>query len=296
MTTPEATEENVAKVRENLRRMQSFNDYVYNNGGAYIGNCYLRMSVGDDSDPGLSVGMSLLEGAFGALTDYGSDLVAAACFMCSEIQSWSSETPPSLQEVFASMAIRYEKSSFQFDESCAAYITDTEANWTKTFSWNGQTLVLGDLANIVFPAEGEDAFYPPARAALKALDQTTWRNVLQAECWITLWTYQQGPKMVASDTDMTAWDEHFISNNPAWYNTWFWHEKKGMFDKDWWYVNEYNLNMGATRMHTNDIPKDACSYLFIDSADGVVINSEGLVPRRTVFETWGIRTSVIDDN
>lgn len=296
MPTPAITTENIAKVKENLRRMQAFNDYIYNNGGAYIGNCYLRMSMGDNSDPGLSVGMGLLQSAFGALTDYGSDLVAACCFMCSEIQSWSSETPPALQVVFASMDVRYQKSSFQFDESCATYITSTEVNWNKQFSWNGQTIVLGDLASITFPVEGEDAFYPPAKAALKALDKAIWKNVLQTECWITLWTYQQGPKMIHADTDMTAWDENFIGNNPAWYNTWYWHEKKGMFDKDWWYVNEYNLNNGATRMHTNDIPKEACAYLFIDSADGVVINADGVEARRTVFEGWGIRKTVIDDN
>jgi hypothetical protein len=34
--------------------------------------------------------------------------------------------------------------------------------------------------------------------------------------------------------------------------------------------------------------KDACGYLFIDSADGVTINSNGLFPRATVFNGLGI--------
>lgn len=296
MSTPSPTPDTIAKVKDNLRRMQAFNDYVYNNGGAYIGNCYLLMSSSDNSDPGLGIGVSLLSGAFGVVASFGAFGGFAGCFMCSEVLSWIGLPPPGLNATFASMAIRYQKSSMAFDDQCANYIADPEANWTKEFSWNGTSMVLGDLATIDFPVEGDPDFYPVAQAALKALDQTIWQTVLVALCWITLWTYQQGPKMIHADTDMLAWDENFIAKNPAWYNTWYWHADTGLFDKNWWYVNEYNLNFGATHMHTNDIPTAACAYLFIDSADGVVINANGLMPRRTVFEQWGIRTSVIDDN
>ena len=34
---------------------------------------------------------------------------------------------------------------------------------------------------------------------------------------------------------------------------------------------------------------DACKYLFIDSSDGVVINANGLFPRKTVFTGLGIK-------
>lgn len=54
------------------------------------------------------------------------------------------------------------------------------------------------------------------------------------------------------------------------------------------------VDANATHIHTNDIPAVAYAYLFIDSANGVVINAAGLAPHRTVFESWGIRTSVID--
>lgn len=30
-------------------------------------------------------------------------------------------------------------------------------------------------------------------------------------------------------------------------------------------------------------------YLFIDSSDGVVINPNGLMSRKVVFENWGIK-------
>ena len=71
-TTPEPTLENIEIVKTNLKNMQTFNDYIYNNGQAYFANCFLLLTSKDDSDPGLSVGLNLLEGSFAALGDvYG---------------------------------------------------------------------------------------------------------------------------------------------------------------------------------------------------------------------------------
>jgi len=294
MTTPDPTLDNIAKVKSNLANMQAFNDYVYNNGGAYIANCFLLMTSKDESDPGLVVGMSLLEGAFGVVASFGAFGGFAGCYMCGEVSSWVVETPPDLNSAFASMDIRFQHSSMAFDNNCATYMADPEAYWDKSFSWQGQSILLADLSTIDFPKEDDPEFFDMASAALKALDVTIWKTILQEKCWITLWTYNGGPEMQSADTNMVSWDEQFISRNPAWYNTWYWHSKKGMFDKDWWYVNKWNLNFGATHMHTNDIPTAACAYLFIDSADGIVINPVGLSSRRAVFEQWGIRTSVLD--
>jgi len=294
--TPDPTVENIDKVKKNLRNMQAFNDYIYNNGGVFISNAYLLLTSTDNSDPGLTVGISLLEGAFGIVGSCGAFGGFACAFMCSEVASWTSVTPPDLNATFASMAIRYQHSSMAFDSKCSEYINDPAGNWNKVFTWQGTSIVLGDLATIDFPVQGDPDFYPMAAASLRALDITVWQTVLRAQCYVTQWTYNSGPRMQKADTDMTRWDEDFISRNPAWYNTWYWHSKKGLFDKDWWYVNEYNLNFGATHMNTKDIPKDACTYLFIDSADGVVINNQGLAARKDVFEKWGIRRTIVDDN
>jgi len=114
------------------------------------------------------------------------------------------------------------------------------------------------------------------------------------KCVITWWAWipdgqvDPQPKMIKSNTNMVSWDENFISNNPAYYCTWTWHQDTGFADKDWWYTYEYNLGFGASGFSAGSISSDACKYLFIDSADGVVINANGLMPRKVVFENWGI--------
>ena len=297
-STPEPTLENIEIVKKNLKNMQAFNDYIYTNGQAFIINCFLLLTSTDDSDPGLTVGIKVLEGAFAAIGDvYGPLGVFAATFMCGEVDSWTETTPPNLNSVFASMVIRYEQSSFTFDSQVANYISDPASFWTKTFNWKGQTCLLGDLATISFPDESDPSFFSMAKICLIGLNQSVWQCVLQMKCVITWWAWipdgqvDPQPKMIKSNTNMVSWDENFISNNPAYYCTWTWHQDTGFGDKDWWYTYEYNLGFGASNFHDGSISTDACKYLFIDSADGVVINPEGLMHRKVVFEDWGIKTA-----
>jgi hypothetical protein len=295
-STPDPTPENIAIVKTNLKNIQAFNDYIYNNGQAYFANCFLLLTSKDESDPGLSVGLNLLEGSFETLGHvYGPIGVFVACFMCGEVDSWRESTPPNLNSVFASMLIRYQQSSFTFDSRVANYISDPVSSWTKTFNWEGQSCLLGDLATISFPDETDPSFFPMAKACLTALDQTVWQQVLIEKCEITWWawvpdgTFSPQPKWLNSDTDMVSWDKNWISKNEAYYATWIWHQDTGRMDKDYWYTYEYNLGYGASAFSDGSIPTDACKYLFIDSADGVVINPNGLMPRKVVFEDWGIK-------
>ena len=295
-STPEPTLENIEIVKTNLKNMQAFNDYIYNNGQAFFANCFLLLTSKDDSDPGLSVGLNLLEGSFAALGDvYGPLGVFAATIMCGEVDSWAESTPPQLNSVFASMLIRYEQSSFTFDSQVAVYISNPSSFWTKTFNWNGQSCVLGDLATFSFPDEKDPNFFTYAKLCLTALNQSIWQQVLKAKCVITWWAWipdgqvDPQPKMIKSNTNMVSWDQNFISNNPAYYCTWIWHQDTGFADKDYWYTYEYNLGFGASVFHDGSISSDACKYLFIDSSDGVVINPNGLMPRKVVFEDWGIK-------
>ena len=295
-STPEPTFENIEIVKTNLKNMQVFNDYIYNNGQVFFTNCFLLLTSKDDSDPGLSVGLKLLEGAFAARGDVAGPLgVLAATFMCGEVDSWAEVTPPQLNSVFASMLIRYEKSSFTFDSQAADYISNPSSFWTKTFNWNGQSCTLGDLATFSFPDEKDPNFFTYAKSCLTALDKSIWQQVLMAKCVITWWAWipagqvDPQPKMIDANTNMVSWDENFISNNPAYYCTWTWHKDTGAFDKNWWYTYEYNLGFGASTFHSGSISTDACKYLFIDSSDGVVINANGLMPRKVVFENWGIK-------
>jgi hypothetical protein len=89
-----------------------------------------------------------------------------------------------------------------------------------------------------------------------------------------------------------SWDEMFIGKNPAYYNTWSWHKSSGCGDTDGWNTLEYNIGTGAGAFSDGSMSNDACKYLFIDSADGVVINANGLYSRATVFTGLGIRQTV----
>jgi len=54
----------IATVQANLKNMQALNDFIYNNGQSRVLNAYLLLSQQDSSDPGLTVGLNILEGAF----------------------------------------------------------------------------------------------------------------------------------------------------------------------------------------------------------------------------------------
>lgn len=82
-TTPDPTVDSIDKVKRNLRSMQAFNDYVYNNGAVFISNAYLLLTSNDNSDPGLTVGISLLEGAFGIVGSCG-----AVHSSCPKVYAW----------------------------------------------------------------------------------------------------------------------------------------------------------------------------------------------------------------
>jgi hypothetical protein len=282
----------IAQVQSNLQNMQALNDYVYNQGQSRVLNAYLLLSEQDNSDPGLVIGLNILEGAFWAV---GSELGPIGNFLASFLSGmvswWASNTPPSLNSTFASLLLRLQATSLAVDQQLATYYQNVAANWNVQFTYNGQTQTLSNLANITIPAETDPTFETLAAAALFALDQQIWKTVMLANFVITLWEMSSGPDiMPGSQNDPpVSWDEGFIAANPAYYDTWTWHNSSGCGDTSGWDINEYNIGTGAGVFHDGSMSNDACAYLFIDSADGVVINPNGLFPRATVFNNLGIR-------
>ena len=213
--------------------------------------------------------------------------------MCHIVDGWYTLTPVSLQQTFASMVIRYEQSSVQFDQDVAVYMADPAAHWDDVFEWQGTTCTLGDLATFDFPAEGDESFYPAVNAALKSLDACIWQTVLSANCQVTLWLQGANTLQLSDKTDPAAWAQSFIAKNPSYYVTWEWHAKSGFMDSDHWNVNEYNVGFDATKYKDGAISTPACQYLFIDSTDNEVINPNGVAHRKTVFTEWGLRSVTV---
>ena len=293
VVVPPPTPANIAQVQSNLQKMQSFNDYVYNQGQSRVNNAYLLLSE-QDSDPGLTVGLNILEGAFWAI---GSELGPAgnffASFLSGMVSWWASDTPPSLNETFASLDLRLQETSRQVDLQLATYYTYIDSNWMTSFTYNGTTGRVCDLTSETFPAETDPLFETLAQAALFALDQAVWTYVLKAQFVITQWT----PSInLGGDENVPpyVWDENMISINPAYYNTWTWHNKSGCGDQSGWLITEYNLGSGAAGFSDGSLNSASCQYLFIDSVDGYVINPNGLFNRATVFNQLNIRTTTHD--
>jgi hypothetical protein len=289
MSNGTPTPAQIQQVQQNLTNMQAFNDYVYNQGQSKVLNAYLLMSEHDDSDPGLIIGLNVLEGAFwaigGSLGPIGN---FAASFLSGMVSWWATSTPPSLNTTFASLLSRLQATSLAVDKQLAQYYQNVAANWNTQFTYNGKTTTLADLATITFPAETDPQFETLAATALFALDQTVWKTVMVANFVITHWepdTVMQGKE----SEPPVSWDEMFIGKNPAYYNTWSWHNKSGCGDTSGWNTQEYNIGTGAGPFSDGSMSNDACKYLFIDSADGVVINANGLYSRATVFTGLGIQ-------
>jgi hypothetical protein len=295
MSTP--TDAQIKQVQTNLKNMQSLNDYIYTYGQAKILNAYLLLTeVDDPDDPGLTVVLNLLEGAFwgvgGELGPIGSFI---ASFCSGMINSWADAPPPSLNTTFADLISRFEATSVQTDQQLATYYTDPTTYWDTSFTYNGQTTTVGDLATIQVPAETDPDFETLAEAALFALDQTTWQQVLCDNMVVTWYDCCQELNLGGKQDDPpTDWVASFIKSNPAYYCTWAWHDGSGCGDNSGWIIQEYNVGTGASFFKDGSISKDACAYLFIDDGAGNTINKSGLYKRTDVFNNLGMKTATDD--
>jgi hypothetical protein len=292
MSSP--TPDQIQQVQTNLKNMQSLNDYIYTYGQSKILNAYLLLTeVNDPDDPGLDVVLNLLEGAFwgvgGELGPIGSFL---ASFCSGMINAWADDPPPSLNTTFADLISRFEATSVQTDQQLATYYQDPATYWDTSFTCNGQTSTLSDLATMQVPAETDPDFETLAEAALFALDQSTWQQVLCDNMVITWYDSCQALNLGGDQsTPPTDWVASFVKSNPAYYCTWAWHDGSGCGDNSGWIIQEYNVGTGAGVFKDGSISKDASAYLFIDDGAGNTINKDGLYDRKTVFTNLGMKTA-----
>jgi hypothetical protein len=289
MSNGTPTPAQIQQVQKNLANMQAFNDYVYTQGQSKVLNAYFLLSEKDGSDPGLTIGLNVLEGVFwavgGSLGPIGN---FAASFLSGMVAWWATDTPPNLNTTFASLLTRLQATSLAIDKQLAQYYQDVAGNWNTQFTYNGKTSTLADCANITFPPETDPQFETLVATALVALDQQVWKTVMIANFVVTHW--EPDTVMPGKESEPpVSWDEMFIAKNPAYYNTWSWHNSSGCGDTSGWNTLEYNIGTGAGPFSDGSMSTDACKYLFIDSADGVVINANGLYSRATVFTGLGIR-------
>jgi hypothetical protein len=288
------TPEQVRQVQANLANMQRFNDFIYAHGQTKILNAYLLTSRQDSSDPGVAVVLNLLSSAFSVIgSEFGPAGNFITTFVSGMLSSWTTNTPPDLTATFASLLTRLDATSRAIDAQLARFNSDVGGEWSTKFTFNGATMSLSDLASESFPAESDPRFAGMANRALFGLDQEVWRLILTSQFVITFWLLSTGDHVMEGSRDEPpiSWNNRFIEAHPAYYHTWTWHDKSGCGDVNGWKIDEYNLGVGVSITSDGSLANEACSYLFIDSSDGVVINPQGLFPRATVFKNLGIRTT-----
>jgi len=291
MSSP--TDEQIICVKNNLRNIITFNDELYVQGQTKIINAYALLSLSDDHDPALEIGLDILSSAFLGIGDIGGPIgVFVSSFACCILDSYSTSTPVSLLAQMSSMLMRFQKTSEQLDVDFEMYCQDPATYWNKTFS-GSVTNAFGtypvactfcDLATIKFPAKTDPEYMTFLLQAQYALDQQVWFTLLANFKITQFLPSAQYPCKTYTEQEMNTNASFYNAHKSYWNNYVYVHatNRKG---EDTSYYDRWQNSIGGdagafTDGHLND---SACNYMFIDSDDNVTINSDGLFHRTFVF-------------
>jgi len=289
-----ASDDDILKVKQNIRNMIDFNNYLQTQGNTKILNAYALLSLSDNKDLGLQVGLNLLCGSFWALGGpYGAVGAITANFLCGVVGSYAVSTPPSLQSEISSLLLRFQKTSEQLNANLEVVYDDPRSHWDD--SYTGQvntpfgsytaTGTVSQLATVDFPAQTNEEFMNMIYTAQYALDQTVWAQLLQN---FVITQYQPGtdyPCKYYTEEQMESNAAGFYAVHPSYWNSWTYQHyvtRKGK-DKSYYLLYQNNIGTGASAFSDGHLNDSACNYLFIDSYDNVVINPDGLFHRSFVF-------------
>ncbi len=296
--------EQVKKVQKNLKNMQALNDQIYNFGLAKYMNAFALLTEQDNDDLGLTIGLNVVEGAFWAV---GSVAGPAGSFFASFLSGmlvyWATDPPASINTAFSQNVLRFQATTEAVDSQLAVYASDVDGHWNDSFTYNGTTYALSDLAGFDFPDETSTGWKPMLDAALVGVDRALWTALLVANYVVTTFYAQgdgtvNGASLFTEDKDQNSppvsWAQGFYASEPAFYATWYWYvpNSNDCCDPTCWAVTEYNIGTGVTMFSNNSLSNAACAYIFIDSTPGQTINANGLFKRQDVFTTLGITQKI----
>jgi hypothetical protein len=295
------TQTEILKLQTNIINMQSFNDHVYNYGNAKIANAFALLSQTDNTDLGNKISVDLLSGACYAITGLIEPIgTVAGSFLSSYVSGYYAAPPPSLNMAFSNLINRFQATSIQLDYDLAQIYSNPLTYWNNTYSGTINTpfgsypvsSTVSQLSTIDFPAETDPQFDVLVKAAVYALDQQIWDDLLQRFI-ITKQTPEVDVTNQYDPDGIDVWLEEFYNLHKAYWCTYTYYEdisKKGK-DNSYWRVFEYNIGSGVNNHSDGSLNDNACNYLFIDSIDNVIINPDGLFHRTFVFNNLGIRTT-----
>ena len=297
MSSP--TPEQLRTARGNLSNLRELNVEVYPHVLEKIQNAYLLFTIPDNDDPGMTVILKIIDGVFGAIgSEGGAAGEAAAAFLSGMIARWVSDPPSTLNTQFASYYERYDKTSLELNKQLDTLSerlgsSDTAtvlAAWNTSFTYNGKTAALSDLASVEVPKPETPEFDDMVEMAELAQNQAIWRQLLQANYYVPYYTwYHRGQ---APEGPPLAWARYRLESYKYCYYVYYQYNGGAWYldDPTWyvWIVNEYVICKKNTVQYRylNDA---ACDYLFKDSTPGTIINPNGLFTRQEVVDFLGIK-------
>jgi len=277
-----------------------FNNQFYSYGNSKILNAYALLQQTDNQDMGLQIGVNLLTSATSALggcIGFGGAL--AGNFIASMVAQYATTTPPCLAGEFADLMSRFEQTSLQCGSDLQNLYANTSGLWNNTYSGQlitpfATTTISGNVSDLatpnLFPSQDDPLFNSLLETATYALDQSIWSVLLKR---FVITSYQPSQEYVTSqftEQDMQNNAASFYGKNLAYYNTWVYESAKNSKNDAYW-ETQSNLGVGYSLTSDGSLNNQACQYLFIDSYNGIVINSAGLFDREFVFTSLNIPTA-----
>jgi len=296
MSSP--TEEQILRVKQNIRNLINFNNYLYTQGNTKILNAYYLLSLVDNKDLGLAIGLNILEGAMIAIGEEGDIIgIIIANFSCGVLDGYTDSTPPSLNAQMSSLLTRFQATSEQLNVDLEMYYSNPATYWNKTFSGSVTNAfgtypissTFSDLATIDFPAQTDSAFMNYILKAQYALDQQVWNTLLQNFEITQFNPSTMYPCKTNTEQQMESNAAGFYAKNKSYWNNWVYYHSTNRKGEDNSYFTHWqnNIGTGASAFSDGHLNDSACDYLFIDSYDNVIINSNGLFHRYFVFNNMG---------
>jgi hypothetical protein len=287
MTAP--TPEQITRVKGNLSNMVTFTNIINQYGSEQIINCFALLEESDGSDVGLDLTLNLLCGSFWAIGgECGPVGAISANFLAGCVNRWNSPdcTPQSLLGSFASMYARFGQTCVEVTNQLGVYNNDPASYWNTPFTYQGQTVTLGDLSTIDFPPQGNTDFQTFQDTALVNLDQGTWQATLQKFCIVTTFTMvsHESMKRVNKNGGPDAITNNFYSNKHgnAQYIYLQYNPGEGMTTEG--YDSHQFLFGHAMRPDKPGYLSDAAyNYIFKNTSPTNITNPNGLWSREYVF-------------
>jgi len=153
------TQDQINKVKLNLRNLMDLNSDILVNGNLKIENAFALLSIQDNKDLGVQIGINILDGSFWAASDGVTQI--AANFCCGVVSRYSTNTPPSLLSATSRLIERFQNTSNQFQLDLQTFYDDPTTYWDTVYEGQVNTAFgtytvsgkLSDLSTVDVPAK-----------------------------------------------------------------------------------------------------------------------------------------------